>query len=161
MSAGAPKTERPVDRRALKLPQVKQLLARPVQVVRAYDIPYLAGYSQDGHIIYLDRHLPQILPVGKRLVPIGKYLQIHERTEKAILDALGTTYQAAHALATDAEHRALQAALIDPVKYEAALAPYIRSAAHESIQKVPPNLDLTPYLDEHDRTHLRALGVGT
>ena len=26
---------------------------------RKHDIPYLAGYSKDGKIIYIDRHMPQ------------------------------------------------------------------------------------------------------
>jgi hypothetical protein len=34
------------------------ILRRVDHLDREHDIPYLAGYSRDGHTIYIDRHLP-------------------------------------------------------------------------------------------------------
>ncbi|HEV2681285.1 MAG TPA: hypothetical protein VGV14_12345, partial [Rhodanobacter sp.] len=35
------------------------ILRRLKNLDREHDIPYLAGYSQDGKTIYIDRHLPK------------------------------------------------------------------------------------------------------
>ena len=35
-------------------------IRRRVRVInRDYDIPYIAGYSVDGHTVFIDRHLPR------------------------------------------------------------------------------------------------------
>ena len=35
-------------------------IRRRVKVInRNYDIPYIAGYSMDGHTVFIDRHLPR------------------------------------------------------------------------------------------------------
>ena len=31
---------------------------------RDYDIPYIAGYSVDGHTVFIDRHLPRDIPLA-------------------------------------------------------------------------------------------------
>jgi len=37
-----------------------QAIRKRVRVInRDYDIPYIAGYSQDGHTVFIDRHLPR------------------------------------------------------------------------------------------------------
>ena len=44
----------------LVLLDAMQAIRRRVRVVnRDYDIPYIAGYSQDGHTVFIDRHLPR------------------------------------------------------------------------------------------------------
>ena len=35
------------------------VLRRVRKLDRSHDIPYLAGYSRDGHTIYIDRHMPR------------------------------------------------------------------------------------------------------
>lgn len=129
----------------LKRPAVRRALGRPVKINRGYDVPYLAGYSKDGRTIYIDRHLPISLKIGARDINVTPYLLAHERTEKALIDAAGYDYAAAHEIATGAEHRSLVANRIDPAAYEKALAPYIKGTEKEKIAKAPPELDLTPY----------------
>jgi len=35
------------------------VLARAKKIDRGHDIPYVAGYSQNGEKIYIDRHMPK------------------------------------------------------------------------------------------------------
>jgi hypothetical protein len=70
----------------------------------------------------------------------------HERLEQACEDELGYGYELAHEIATHWEHRWLKQRKIDPAKYEAALAPYIRRDESEKLEKVPTDLDLRPEL---------------
>jgi hypothetical protein len=117
---------------------------------RDYDIPYLAGYSKDGRIVYIDRHLPTSLRIGGRLVHIFPFLIVHERTEKALLDFAGMRYNEAHELATLAEHKELERHGVSSTLYEKALDPYIKADQHEKIQRIPAELDFRPYKDSND-----------
>ena len=130
---------------------VPEFERRPSRLDVGYDIPYLGGYSVDGSVIYLDRRLPRFIEG----VEVWRYIWVHERTEKALIDALGWDYEKAHAAATQAEHWAVHEAGYDPAWYESLLAPWIRSVDHESVTRVPADMDLTPYVDERDR---RVLG---
>ncbi|MHB8392289.1 MAG: hypothetical protein ACYDBH_22375 [Acidobacteriaceae bacterium] len=128
--------------------------SRPARLDVSYDIPYLGGYSEDGLTVYLDRRLPRYLDA----VDVWRFIWVHERTEKALIDQFGWDYQRAHAAATQVEHEAVRAYGINPAGYEDSLRPWIRSADHESVTRVPADLDLTPYEDERDRRVLRELG---
>ena len=44
---------------AVLLDVIKAVRRRVRLVSRDYDIPYIAGYSLDGHTVYIDRHLPR------------------------------------------------------------------------------------------------------
>lgn len=139
---------------------LRGISAHPTRTDRSYDIPYLGGYSEDGRTIYLDRRLPKLLslPDRRKFCPYP-FLLVHERVEKWLLDHRKlperNPYLWAHRIATAAEHQAVREAGISPEEYEAALRPWIRSADHESVTHIPPDLDLTPYRDERDR-HLLA-----
>ncbi len=117
---------------------------------RDFDIPYLAGYSKDGRIVYIDQHLPTSLRIGGRLVHIFPFLIVHERTEKALLDFARMRYNEAHELATLAEHKELERHGVSATLYEKALDPYIKADQHEKIQKIPADLDFRPYKDSND-----------
>ena len=41
------------------------VVRRVKKLDRKHDIPYLAGYSLDGKIIYIDRHMPEIVQVPR------------------------------------------------------------------------------------------------
>jgi hypothetical protein len=138
-------------------PEVQAQIARAKRVDRNYDIPYLAGYSRDGGIIYFDRRLPERLFIDGHAVPVQSYLLIHEATEKALIDVLGMSYEQAHAIATRVEHDAVVADGIAWRAYSAALEPYIFEAEHEKVSRVPPDLDLKPYEDEGDREALKKM----
>jgi hypothetical protein len=137
--------------RILNDPRVVAWLARPRAINRFYDLPYLGGYSKDGRMIYFDRHFPAAgIKIGSRLVNVTPFLMEHESVEKALIDLYGYKYQAAHEVATQAEHRKVRAAGILPKDYEAAIKPHLTANETENLRKVPPDLDLTPYTDTHD-----------
>lgn len=120
------------------------------RIDRDFDIPYLAGYSKDGRVIYVDRHLPIQLLIGGVRIAILPYLTTHERTEKALLDFFDFRYTKAHLVATFAEHKELRSRNVNPILYEHALDPYIKADQHEKILKVPKDLDFEPYRDSRD-----------
>jgi hypothetical protein len=135
---------------ALADPRVRQKLARGAKVDRTHDIPYLGGISRDGRTVYIDRHLPASLKIGRLAINPVPYLTTHERTEHAIMTVLGLKYAAAHKLATAAEERRVRRAGIDPRAYEAALKPYVKADDVEKLVRVPKDLFLGPYEDEQD-----------
>lgn len=121
------------------------------RVDRDYDIPYLAGYSKDGRVVYVDRHLPLTVRFGGASVAVLPFLIVHERTEKGLEDCLGLDYEEAHKVATWREHRELLKARRSVKLYEAALDPYIKASQLEQIVKVPRDLDMKPYRDSGDK----------
>jgi uncharacterized protein (DUF1684 family) len=127
-----------------------QLFDRGVKIDHKHDVPYLAGYSKDGGTIYLDRHLPLEIKIDGKRVNITGFIVRHEHTEKSLIDAFGMKYLPAHRIATAAEHELVQFHGIDPMEYEAKIRPHIKTAENEKLIKIPTDLDLTPYVDEHD-----------
>jgi hypothetical protein len=133
--------------------EIMKLRHRYERLDDSYDLPYLGGYSKDGKIIYIDRHLPEMLSYThdgktKEYSP-RQFIIDHEDWEKALIDALGWSYPHAHAAATAAERRAVMRAGLMWKPYQGAYRPYIKADEHEKLKLVPADLDLTPYLDDH------------
>lgn len=135
--------------RLLKNPEVTRLLYRPRQINTEYDLPYLGGYSKDGETIYIDRHLPECIVIEddghkKELRP-HHFIAYHEQFEKAVMDALGWSYQHAHEAATGYErwHVLEQGFFWKP--YDKCMQKYIKQDEHEKLIKVPSDLDMRPY----------------
>jgi hypothetical protein len=60
-------------------------IRRRVKIVsRDYDIPYIAGYSTDGHTVFIDRHLPKSFRWLTKTVHVDQFLLAHECVEKAL-----------------------------------------------------------------------------
>ena len=89
---------------------VKALRRRVQRVDHSYDVPYIAGYSRDAKVIYIDRHLPRSFRSWSGRVHIVPFLLTHEIVEKALLDRLRLHYVHAHQIALRAERAAVQAA---------------------------------------------------
>lgn len=134
-------------------PGIKKSLGDGIKINREYDIPYLAGYSKDGKMIYIDRHCPEY----KGKFPLVQCLAVHERTEKDSIDREGYKYQKAYRKALKAERKAVERAGWEWKAYQAYLKPYIKNADHEKLERVPNDLDLTPYQDEKDYKKLREM----
>jgi hypothetical protein len=137
--------------RLLRNEEVRECLFRPFTVNRDCDVPYIAGYSTDGETIYIDRHLPETIKFeidGKKYeLDPTPFLLTHERTEKALIDALGYGYSQAHRVATAAERRQFMQHHGPGiwVHYQAAMDKYAKYDEHEKLQKPPKDLDMTPY----------------
>jgi hypothetical protein len=117
---------------------------------RKHDIPYLAGYSQDGKTIYIDRHMPKLMKFGGREVDTDRFLILHEEVEKTLIDQLNLHYLHAHQIATRAEEAAVRAAGIGWREYDRFMQKNVKKIGDERLKKVPADLDLKPYRDEHD-----------
>lgn len=118
---------------------------------RQHDIPYLAGYSQDGKTIYIDRHMPKAFYNSEgRLIRTDRFLILHEAIEKTLIEQLGLRYQFAHQFALRAEQAAVRADKIAWNEYDHFTQKYIKEMGSETLKKVPEDLDMKPYQDERD-----------
>jgi hypothetical protein len=126
------------------------IVRRVKNLDRVHDIPYLAGYSNDGKTIYIDRHMPKLMRYRGREVDTDRFLILHEEVEKTLIDQLNLHYLHAHQIATRAEQAAVRAARIEWRAYDRFMQKYVKKIGDERLQKVPADLDLKPYRDEHD-----------
>jgi hypothetical protein len=126
------------------------IVRRAKTIDRRHDIPYLAGYSRNGKIIYIDRHMPETMRYGGRTINTDRYLILHEEVEKTLIDQLGLHYLHAHQIASRAEQAAVRAAGIRWSDYDRFMQKYVKRIGDERLTKVPADLDLKPYRDEHD-----------
>jgi len=126
------------------------IVRRVKNLDRSHDIPYLAGYSQDGKTIYIDRHMPKYFKHEGREIDTDRYLILHEEVEKTLIDQLGLHYLHAHQIATRAEQAAVRAAGIKWKDYDRFMQKYVKKIGDERLTKCPADLDTKPYRDEHD-----------
>jgi len=126
---------------------------------RKHDIPYLAGYSEDGKTIYIDRHMPPSFKYRRRTIDTDRFLILHEEVEKTLIDQLGLHYLHAHQIATRAEQAAVRAAGFDWRDYDRFMQKYVKRIGDERLTRVPDDLDTKPYRDEHDDDLLRRMLV--
>jgi hypothetical protein len=141
------------------------ILRRVRKLDRRHDVPYLAGYSKDGKTIYIDRHMPRSFRFRGREIATDRYLILHEEVEKTLIDQLGLHYLHAHQIATRAEQAAVRADRIEWRAYDRFMQRYVKRIGDERLVKLPKDLDLKPYRDEHDDDLLRrmeaAMAAGT
>lgn len=135
--------------------RVRKRLAAPYRFDFNYDVPYLAGYSVDGKVIYIDRHMPRMIMVQGRGMGVLPGLSRHERLEKALIDSFGWTYEKSHKFATLYEHRLYKKNKFNPASVEKVYSPYIKADEREQIKLAPKNLDLTPYAGTKLFDHLK------
>ena len=135
------------------------VVRRAKKLDRDHDIPYLAGYSNDGKTIYIDRHMPKVWKYRGREVNTDRYLILHEEVEKTLIDQLGLHYLHAHQIATRAEQAAVRAAGISWRDYDRFMQKYVKEIGDEGLTKVPADLDLKPYRDEHDDELLKRMAA--
>jgi hypothetical protein len=143
---------------SLMMDRALDAVARRVKKLdRKHDIPYLAGYSQDGKTIYIDRHMPAKMEYKGRKIDTDRFLLLHEEVEKTLIDQLGLHYLHAHQIATRAEEAAVRAAGISWRDYDRFMQKYVKRMGDERLAKVPADLDLKPYRDEHDTELLQRM----
>jgi len=124
----------------------EELLER-VKVDCKHDVPFVAGMSEDGETLYVDKEAyPEIVKLGYL-----RALIVHEMVEHCLMEDVGMKYQEAHAIATGAEESTLRADGIDQTKYNADYDRIIRKVASRGkYPNVPEDLDTEPYQDEGD-----------
>jgi hypothetical protein len=141
----------------LMLDRALDAILRRVKLDRQHDIPYLAGYSEDGRTVYIDRHMPRSFKFRGRKVDTDRFLILHEGVEKALIDQLGLHYLHAHQIATRTEQAAVRAAGINWGDYDRFMQKYVKRIGDERLTKLPRDLDTKPYRDEHDDDLLRRM----
>jgi hypothetical protein len=135
----------------LMLDRALDAVVRRVKTLdRKHDVPYLAGYSNDGKTIYIDRHMPRTMKYRGREIDTDRFLILHEEVEKTLIDQLGLHYLHAHQIALRAEEAAVRAAGVLWRDYDRFMQKYVKTIGDERLTKVPTDLDLKPYRDEHD-----------
>ena len=128
---------------------------------RKHDIPYLAGYSQDGKIIYIDRHMPETMKYGGRDIDTDRFLILHEEVEKTLIDQLDLHYLHAHQIATRAEQAAVRRrhplAGLRPLHAEIRQAHRRRAvdqgASRSRLEALSRRARLRPWCSRHVRQH--------
>lgn len=126
-------------------------LMKHVNVDRSYDIPYVAGYSTNDKSIFIDRDLPKTYKDSQgKEHSVDPFLVMHEATEKAMLDMWNMPYKLAHQISLRAEEASIRAARLEWKEYDDFMQKWISIIGDKKPSRVPPNLDLTPYLDEND-----------
>lgn len=141
--------------------QAMRAIRARIHLERGYDIPYLAGYSLDGHTIFIDRHMPKSFVYKGRKVNTDRFLIVHEAVEKSLIQLLGMHYLTAHQIALHAEQAAVRAEGIEWDAYDEFMQQYIKTIEDERLTKVPDTLDITPYVDFHDAAELRQMRANT
>jgi hypothetical protein len=126
------------------------IVRRVKKLDREHDVPYLAGYSSDGKVIYIDRHMPHCMKFKGREIDTDRFLILHEEVEKTLIDQLNLHYLHAHQIASRAEQAAVRAAGIRWRDYDRFMQDNVKHIGDERLTKVPDDLDLKPYRDEHD-----------
>ncbi len=135
----------------LMLERATDAIGKRVAIDHDHHVPYLAGYSNDSKTIYIDRDLPASFKnkAGDK-VPTFKYLMLHEAVEKSLIDRLNLHYQHAHQIALRIEKAAVVADGVSWKEYDDFMQEWIKEAGHDSCTDLPGDLDITPYIDEHD-----------
>lgn len=111
---------------------------RLIQINRNYEVPWIAGYSEDNKTIYIDRRLPKTFKGHD----IARFLVVHEEVEKALRDKLGYDYISAHDIATHAERRAVERAGLNWAHYDDFMNTWIDKLEGKSNPKnQPPDLE--------------------
>ena len=126
------------------------IIRRLKKLDREHDIPYLAGYNVDGTIIYIDRHMPRSFKHKGRAIETDRFLILHEEVEKTMIDRLNLHYLHAHQIATRVEKAAVLACGVNWNDYDDFMQSNVKRIGDERLAKVPADLDLKPYRDEHD-----------
>src|SRR5262249_27703038 len=75
---------------------------------------------------------------------------LHEEVEKTMIDRLNLHYLHAHQIATRVERDAVIACGINWTDYDDFMQENVKYVGDERLIKVPADLDLKPYRDEHD-----------
>lgn len=118
---------------------------------RSYDVPYLAGSSNDDKTVYIDRRVPKRIAVkrangkGYESIDPAEFLAEHEREEHKAMRA-GKSYEQAHVEnGTAAERAKVKAHGLNWDHYEEVMDGLLSHIEHEHPKRPPPDLYKKPY----------------
>jgi hypothetical protein len=133
------------------------------EVIRKYDVPYLAGSSDDSKRVYIDRRVPRRLSIklangkGRKWVDPADFLVAHETAEHKAMKA-GKSYEKAHhENGNVAEQALVRKHGLDWKHYEEVMDGLADHTEHEHPKNPPPDLYTKPY-PHNEQTLLKRLG---
>ena len=132
-------------------PRIKRVLERRPQLDHSYDIPYVAGASNDLTTLYIDRDFPI-----ERIEDM-RALWLHEAGEASFIRHFNDDYDTAHRLITIAEKQLVEGHGKNWKAYDAPFRAYSKHARHELIRRVPHDLFMAPYLQSGDAVLVRRM----
>jgi len=130
-----------------------------VKVNSDYDVPYTAGYSEDGQTIYIDSQVPKTIRVRKtndRLnfieVDLYKSFTVHEMAEKSLeASPYFWKYSIAHEAALRLERLYVESTGADWNDYNEQTLRIVDEILNRAkYPNCPPDLDIGPYIDCDD-----------
>lgn len=121
-------------------------------VDRSHDVPYLAGSSNDGKTVHIDRRVPETITVGNQTINPAVPLSIHEQTEHTLMTKNKMSYEDAHKIATAREKEWVLSRGLDWKSYESIMDGMLSHIEHENPKSPPNDLYLKPY--PHDKQKL-------
>ena len=141
---GRPLSDEEWKRRAL-LRQIKSAAASP-KINREFDVPYLAGSSNDGRTVYIDKRVPHELVVKGKSFDPAPALAAHELAEHSAM-MKGKSYVAAHREdGLPAERKVVEASGVDWLAYQEQMHKLAENVTEpEKAKNPPPDLYLKPY----------------
>jgi hypothetical protein len=133
---------------------------------RKFDVPDLAGYSENGKTLYIDKDCPESFEYAGRQVKSDRYLLLHEEVEEALLedeeeDSGSSNYLDCHQIACLAEKEAVET--IEGMGCWEAYSKFCRKQIDLAWNKkgklnTPPDLNKKPYLQQHEYAKLKQMG---
>lgn len=128
-------------------------LSKSTQVIdNRYDVPFVAGYDVNNEkYIFVDRSVPEFFQGKKGPIPVWRFLNLHERIEKAVLDAFQVNYQTAHQIALRTEHRSAWAVDIQWKSYNFPMGGLIDKLGDKRPTSVSNRIDMVPYYSYSDK----------
>lgn len=139
--------------------QVGEAIDDDVEIIRDYDVPYVAGYSVDGKRFYIDHALEKGFDYAGDFFDVTPSLILHEATEKGLrMIAPSLAYQLEHQVALRAERAYVEAMRIPWMYYNRWFDRRIKViGSRKRYEECPVDLDLHPYLDEEDWVTLKKM----
>ncbi len=132
--------------------------ARGGAVDRSHDVPYLAGASEHGDTVHIDRRVPHQINVrlangrGTKSIDPAEPLSQHEKAEHAAMKK-GVPYEKAHVhYGTPAEKKWVTDNGLDWKHYEEITDGLLSHIEHENPKNPPVGLYLKPY--PHDKQRI-------
>lgn len=134
-------------------------LVAEATINRDYQLPYVAGVSNDNKIIYVGCDVPEMLSDGANDFHSDAGVAWHELGEKYFMDQFGLVYDDAHALVTWMIEQPMvtQIMRLNFGGYQRAFDPYVIADEHERLTHVPPDLFMGPYEDDASPELLAAI----
>ena len=131
-------------RRAL-VKSIKAAASAP-KINREFDVPYLAGSSNDGKTVYIDKRVPHQLDIKGKTFDPAPALAAHEQAEHRAM-MKGKSYTAAHREdGLPVERKVVEASGIDWASYQEQMHKLVENVTEpESAKHPPPDLYLKPY----------------